>query len=96
MDCEFVKEYFWSDEKRLKEEYFLLNGKIEGELRTYHFNGQLELSRFYVDGKRHGECKKFFSNGILREFAIFDNDKLIFDEEYCYDGETVLRKIDLK
>ena len=43
---------------------FYRDGKLEGEHKLWHENGQLRVQAFYRDGKLEGEC--WYENGRLR------------------------------
>ena len=92
MSCGVVRTFH--NNNNVKEEYFVLNDKIFGEYKSYWYNGSLRENCYYVNGNQHGESYRYFSNGLLREFGIFNDDKLIFNEEYDYDGCTVLTRRD--
>ena len=47
---EIVRNYYEIGE--LKEEYFIFNGKKEGEYKSYYYNGQLWEVCNYINGIR--------------------------------------------
>jgi len=64
-----IRTYY--DGGELKEEYYELNGKKEGDYKLYWKNGQLNLISNYVNGVQEGECKKYWRNGQL--YGEMDN-----------------------
>ena len=42
------------------------NGKVEGEVLSYHENGQLKSKSNYKNGKREGEVLSYHENGQLK------------------------------
>lgn len=60
------------------------NDILEGEMRTYHRNGQLASCVTYVKGKKQGKEIKYQDNGILTETAYY-KDGLAFGEKINYD-----------
>jgi antitoxin component YwqK of YwqJK toxin-antitoxin module len=51
--AEVKRTYYETGE--LESEVFLLNGKKNGEYKSYHRNGQLRVIYSYIDGKINGE-----------------------------------------
>ena len=47
-----------------REEYFVFNGKKEGEYKHYFRDGKLFQTYNYVDGQKEGVCESYY----------FDND----------------------
>ncbi len=46
-------------------EVFILNGKKEGEYKSYHKNGQLNEIVMYTNNKKNGERKLYSTTGQL-------------------------------
>lgn len=42
---------------QIKEQYYLIDGKLEGEIKIWHENGQLWTHCFYKDDELDGEIK---------------------------------------
>ncbi len=59
MCAEFVRTYYPS--KKIHEEYFHINGKKEGEYKSYYINGGIEIICNYVNGKLEGLHRKYYS-----------------------------------
>ena len=50
---------------------------INGECKTYHYNGQLMEIDFYIDGKKNGEYKEYYDNGQLRSICSYVDGKKV-------------------
>ena len=50
--CGVVRTFHDKEKTKVKEEYFKMNGKIEGIYKSYHENGQLWEEVNYIDGKK--------------------------------------------
>lgn len=55
-----VRNYYDEERTKIKKEYFIFNGKIEGEHIEYNKDGSIYQLTPYVNGKEHGISKKFF------------------------------------
>lgn len=67
-------DYWYGD--KVKSEYTLINGKVEGEAISYHENGALKTKGFYKDGKANGKFIDYDRNGNKEaEYNMID-DKL--------------------
>lgn len=64
---------YYDDGKLLDKKYYL-NGKLEGEYKSWHHNGQLMEQEFYRNGKRDGERKIWYNNGNLRVQTFYRNN----------------------
>ena len=53
-----------------------LDGKLNGEKKSYYENGQLEILCSYTDGKKNGESKTFDPNGQLLYICSYIDDEL--------------------
>ncbi|MGV3637194.1 MAG: DMP19 family protein [Flavobacteriales bacterium] len=56
---------------KLKEQYVLKNGLIDGELLTYHVSGSPASSGTYDQGRPLGEHKEWAENGSLRKVTAY-------------------------
>lgn len=56
-------EYYYGDV--VKTEYILLNGKLNGQVKKFHYNGKLELIGNYKNGEKNGLFKEFDNSGNL-------------------------------
>jgi antitoxin component YwqK of YwqJK toxin-antitoxin module len=63
--CGVVRTYHNEEKTKVKEEYFKMNGKIEGVYKSYHDNGQLFEEINYIDGLIQGIFKSYHENGEL-------------------------------
>ena len=70
-----VRTYYESGE--LRSEHFELNGKKNGEFKSYHKNGQLCFICSFIDGITNGETKEYTSTGELIRKWILENGNLI-------------------
>ncbi len=71
--CGVVREYHDLEEKKLKSEVFVVNGKKEGPYKSYHENGQLRVEVNYIDGLEQGIKKSYHYNGqLMREVNFID------------------------
>ena len=71
-----VRTYHDQEQTQLKEEYFQLNGKINGIYKSYHRNGQLYSEVNYIDGNRNGIYKSYYENGQLYWEVNYIDDKI--------------------
>jgi antitoxin component YwqK of YwqJK toxin-antitoxin module len=60
-----VRTYYDMEQTELKEEYYEVNGKIEGVYKSYFENGNIDIICNYINGKLNGEYKSYHSNGQL-------------------------------
>jgi antitoxin component YwqK of YwqJK toxin-antitoxin module len=77
-----VRNYFgnpaWDEEYDdiYCEEYFVINGKREGEYKVF-YDGNLETVCYYINDKLHGECngesKYYYENGNLMNICNYVN-----------------------
>ncbi len=49
-----IRTYYDTIQSKVKEEYFQLNGKKEGEYKMYHQNGNLLKHCNYINGLSEG------------------------------------------
>ena len=70
-----VKTYYDNSEYQLRSEGFELNGKKNGESKSYWENGQLSVIQFYIDGKKNGIYKEYYDNGQLKGICSYIDDK---------------------
>ena len=61
---------------KLESEVFEINGKREGEYKSYHKNGQLYEIYNCIDGKRNGEYKTYLDNGQLHAIYSYIDEKI--------------------
>jgi len=53
--CGIIRDKF-CNQSRI---YFMFNGKIEGEYKQFHENGQLVHNCYYINNKTEGETKYY-------------------------------------
>lgn len=67
--------------------YFLNKDRhIEGDFETWHSNGKLCSSLYYVNGKGNGKCKRWHENGRLEMIEFYqdgkrEGERKIWDED---------------
>jgi antitoxin component YwqK of YwqJK toxin-antitoxin module len=64
-------DYYYGDV--VKVEYTLLNGKINGQLKVYHPNGNLKKIGYYNNGIENGLFKEYNENGNLESEYVMAN-----------------------
>ncbi len=91
MSATVVKKYYDEEQTELEYEYFELNGEKHGEYKAYHQNGNLRISRNYVDGILHGQCIWYYENGKILDIYNYVNGSR--EGEYnSYDNTGKLEK----
>ena len=60
----------------IKERYFQINGKIEGEYISYYVNGNVDNKCFYKNDKIEGEKISYYSNGNVYKKCTYQNGKI--------------------
>jgi antitoxin component YwqK of YwqJK toxin-antitoxin module len=65
----------------IKEEYFHINGKIEGIKKVYDFKGNIEREENYVSGKLNG-ITKIYKDNVLVETRDYFNENYYYAEFY--------------
>ena len=69
-----VKRTYYSHNGSLLEEWFEINGKKEGDHKTYWDNGQLACICSYIDDKLNGHYKTYDKyGGNPNEHYIYEN-----------------------
>ncbi len=53
-----------------------IDGKINGIMRTYHRNGNLESEISYRDGQQHGFCRTYYPDGHMHNEKYFVDGKM--------------------
>jgi antitoxin component YwqK of YwqJK toxin-antitoxin module len=88
------------DNGRLKAEYTLLNGELNGKITIYHPNGRIMKTGNYINGKRSGIFVEFDENGEKTSeyvtsndlkngiFKFFENGKLSYSLTYKNDVKS--------
>ncbi|WP_372997010.1 toxin-antitoxin system YwqK family antitoxin [Lutispora sp.] len=68
----------------------LVNGKLNGEGKTYYENGKIRSEGFFIDGKLNGEGKTYWDNGRVWREGSFKNDLLEGEGRiYAKDGTLI-------
>lgn len=64
------------DNKQTYSQKFYRDGKLEGERKTWHRNGNLDTWGFYRNGEKHGEQKEWYGNGQMCKHSFYQNGKM--------------------
>ena len=84
MSTDVVRTYYDDDEHTiLYEEYFQVNGKKEGEYKSYHENGNLCWICTYINDKEEGISKTYYDTGEI-SFICYYVDGKENGEYKCY------------
>ena len=76
------------DELSLRVRHTYLNGRISGNMTSYHRNGQVESKGNYKDGKKEGLWECYYKNGQLASKGNYIDGKLNgLIEFYNEDGQ---------
>jgi antitoxin component YwqK of YwqJK toxin-antitoxin module len=67
---------FCIDDQNLKVSQTYIDGNLNGEYKSYHYNGKIDKSIMYIDGKKNGEFKRYHCNGQLAHICVYINDKI--------------------
>lgn len=74
------------DNKKIKEEFQLEKGFINGEFKSFYDNGKPKEVIHYLNGEHTGEQKEFYDNGKLKYQVTKEPSKNIFKQEWYYDN----------
>ncbi|TVZ47462.1 antitoxin component YwqK of YwqJK toxin-antitoxin module [Olleya sp. Hel_I_94] len=74
------------DNKKIKEEFQLEKGFINGEFKSFYDNGKPKEVIHYLNGEHTGEQKEFYDNGKLKYQVTKEPSKNIFIQEWYYDN----------
>ncbi len=91
---EFDKDYTGKctttfDNGKIKEEFYLTNGVINGEFKTYYETGQVKSLNTYVSGEQVGEQKEWYENGNIKKIITIDPNTKDWKKEYYYDNGQI-------
>jgi len=78
------KEYY--DGKRIKAEYSLKDGELNGEIKTFYENGQLQKKGYYSNGKANGKFTEYDKYGNVSAVYFMQNDMQNGIEKTYEDG----------
>ena len=79
-----VRTYYQNGE--LMEEYYTVNGNIEGICNIYYDNGVIYSCSNNINGFKHGEFKSFRISGNIRGSCNYVYDKLNGDGKFYNEG----------
>ncbi len=69
-----IQEYFDLTKAKIYYEFFIFNGKKEGEYKYYYKNGQLASIYNYKNDNLEGERKTHYDNGQLYVVSNYVNN----------------------
>lgn len=64
-------ERYYDNGNILSRSYFL-DGKLDGEFKSWYTNGNVMEQEFYRNGKREGERKIWHDNGLHTEYVFYN------------------------
>lgn len=67
-------DYYFGDV--VKAEYTLSNGKINGQLKVYHYNGKLKKVGSYTNGVENGQFKEYDDDGNIEVEYTMSNGEI--------------------
>jgi antitoxin component YwqK of YwqJK toxin-antitoxin module len=70
-----IKTYWNKEKTKLKEEYYVNNGKKDGIYKKYNYQGKLSFEVSYISGKMNGIYKSY-KNGNLSYEVNYRDDVL--------------------
>ncbi|MEI6349178.1 MAG: hypothetical protein WCP69_14615 [Bacteroidota bacterium] len=74
-DVDNGKKYTYFDNGKIKEEYSLINGKVNGVQKTYYENGNVQITGNYINEKGNGKFYEYDENGnILADYAMINDE----------------------
>ncbi len=74
------------DELSLRVRHTYLNGRISGNMTSYHRNGQVESKGYAKDGKKEGLWECYYKNGQLESKGNYIDGKLNGLIEFYYEN----------
>jgi antitoxin component YwqK of YwqJK toxin-antitoxin module len=74
-NLELIRDY-WPNGK-LYQEGIKINGKIEGVLKQYDMNGNIEYMSNWLNGKLHGDAFSYFPDGSVWTECTFVHHKKV-------------------
>jgi len=91
---EVKKEYYDEEEKQIKAEYTLVNGKKNGVEKGYFENGVLAAEKLYKDGRLDGLCKYNYDSGNPRYEKIYKGGlQNGIMKEFYFNGTLMMEKM---
>jgi antitoxin component YwqK of YwqJK toxin-antitoxin module len=68
------------------------NGKEDGYIKRYNFDGKIINSGFYKNGEAYGLWQWFYKNGAQEKIEIYNLHNLVLIKEWNLHGVLVYRK----
>lgn len=79
----FIKEriinYYDNNQRRIRNRFIMINGKMNGKYESWYENGNKEESCYYKNDLKNGNYEKFHHNGIISIRCFYKDD--------CIDGK---------
>lgn len=72
--------------KKVRSEYFMIDGKANGLLTRYDTNGRVMYKANFVDGKPDGLTTSYYPNGQVREESYYKDGKLNGLSKFYYEN----------
>jgi len=101
VSCNKQKKRKYYSDGTIQSEYTIINGEINGKLKTFYPSGKIEYEVNIKNGLREGTEKLYYENGNLHFTGVCKNDKeqgwyYYYDENQKLDSiiEYVLTKSD--
>ncbi len=93
MSTGVVRTYHDNEQTKLYQEYFTVDGLIEGQYKSYNDESGLLWSICnYINGKREGEYKMYWETGQLKIICYYINGKREGDY-YFYNKKAELTTV---
>jgi periplasmic protein TonB len=82
--------YFKSGQMKIQKYYSdYIGNKLDGKLKEWYENGQLQKDIDYKDGKKSGQLLTYWENGMSKRIDFFENDELIEGKCFGSDGQEI-------
>jgi len=87
-DCGVVETYYDDAKTKLKEKYFIMNGKREGKYEFFDYNtANILLEEYYINNMKEGISKYYDNkNNVFLETNYINNKKHGIETEYYNNG----------
>ena len=79
------RSYF--DNGNLSQEFFVKNGQLHGDHKTWYRNGQLKFLTRYQSGQEIDTSFCFYENGRVNFLSVYDGDREVYKADYYETGQ---------
>lgn len=86
-DTQLVEEHY--DNGQISRQYYLKNGKKEGEYKKFLIDGSLQTIYQFKDDLQHGKTTHYFKSGQLQEVQYYDNGKRYLSDTVFYESGLI-------